>query len=121
MKLLNAIRNKIRQVKEAKDQFVRDYKYIQMLEEKYKDSKHLSPKELMEKETEWECLEILALEDLYTVRHMRGKKYGLESYFVMLGGTILSRHDNEKDAMEQFDARLAGEFLLFVDPIDDWD
>ncbi len=79
------------------------------------DGKPLSLKERIKQETEWECLKILAFEDLYTVRHLKGKNLGAECYVVMLGGTVLSTHLNQHEALENWNARLNDEVAGSID------
>jgi hypothetical protein len=72
-------------------------------------------KALMNKEKDWAVLKTEAMEDLYSVRHLKGKQTGIACYAVMMGGTVLSVHLNLKDALENYHARLNDEVSGMVD------
>ncbi len=66
-------------------------------------------KDLMNQESKWELQSFIAIEDLYTVRCLKGRDTGVTCYVVMLGGTVLSTHFSEQEALENWNAWLNGE------------
>lgn len=71
--------------------------------------KKIPIKKLLNMETRWTVLKTLALEDLYSVRHFRGKDTGIECYAVALGSTILSVHFSKEEALRNWNAHLNAE------------
>lgn len=87
MKIIDGIRGKFKSVKTSIDKFVDDFNAQTELNEWYKEYLKNNPppptiKELMNQETKWNLLKIVAMEDLYSgvlaypfknlSRHMRG-------------------------------------------------